>query len=71
MVCDLEPEILTAPPGELRSLKYPFLTHIAMVESDAPLGAIELWESFLARGADVAPGWLFQVGECFECFWVG
>ena len=56
ILCDLEPAIGTASPGRLASLKFPFLRRLAMVDSDAPDGAIESWGSFLARGADVPRG---------------
>jgi fatty-acyl-CoA synthase len=50
----LEPEMETAKTGMLRSLRFPFLTHLAMVDGDDGLGAIEGWSSFLARGAAVS-----------------
>jgi fatty-acyl-CoA synthase len=49
----LEPQIATAAPGGIASLKFPFLRHVAMIDGDEPFGAIEGWSSFLARGADV------------------
>lgn len=52
MVTALEPAIASAQPGELVSLKYPFLRHIASVGGGA--GAIEDWNDFLSRGRDVA-----------------
>jgi fatty-acyl-CoA synthase len=55
IVTGLEPQIATAAPGELASTKFPFLRHIAMVDTDEPLGGIEGWSTFLARGEDVAP----------------
>ncbi|MDR2857472.1 MAG: AMP-binding protein [Novosphingobium sp.] len=55
IVTGLEPEISTAAPGALASLKFPFLRHLAMVDSDRGQGAIEGWSTFLARGNDVAP----------------
>jgi fatty-acyl-CoA synthase len=50
---ELEPEIRTAAPGEFASTRYPFLRHLAFVDSDERWGAIEGWQSFLARGRDV------------------
>jgi fatty-acyl-CoA synthase len=50
---DLEPAIGTASAGRLASLRFPFLRRLAIVDGDAPAGAIESWSSFLARGADV------------------
>jgi len=54
IVTGLEPQIATAAPGELASLKFPFLRHLAMVDSDQGQGAIEGWSTFLARGKDVS-----------------
>ncbi|GAA0336378.1 FadD3 family acyl-CoA ligase [Sphingomonas oligophenolica] len=55
MLCDLDRGIGSARPGALASIKFPYLRHLAMLDSDMPLGAIERWESFLARGAAVDP----------------
>ena len=55
MMAELEPRVASAAPGRLASLKFPFLTHLAMVDSDDGLGAIEGWRTFLARGAAVSP----------------
>jgi fatty-acyl-CoA synthase len=55
IVTGLEPQVATAAPGELASTKFPFLRHVAMVDTDEPLGGIEGWLTFLARGEDVAP----------------
>ncbi|GAA0318803.1 FadD3 family acyl-CoA ligase [Sphingomonas oligophenolica] len=52
MVAALEPETLSAPPGGLASLNFPFLRHIASVGGGP--GMIEDWGSFLARGAAVS-----------------
>ncbi|MGI5329548.1 class I adenylate-forming enzyme family protein [Actinomadura nitritigenes] len=46
----LEPEVATAAPGGLLSARYPYLRHIAAVGEDAPDGAVDTWEAFLARG---------------------
>lgn len=50
IVIDLEPAIATAKPSEVVSLKFPYLHHLAVLDSDAGLGAIEGWSAFLARG---------------------
>jgi Long-chain acyl-CoA synthetases (AMP-forming) len=54
---DLVPEAGTAKPGEIESLDYPYLRHLAMCGPDTGdgEGAIEGWSRFLARGADVPP----------------
>jgi fatty-acyl-CoA synthase len=55
ILVELEPAIATARPGELKSLKFPFLRYIAMVDDDEGFGAIEGWSTFRARAATVAP----------------
>ena len=55
MLCGIEPAIAQAAPGSLQSLTFPFLRHLAMVDSDQPLGAIECWDAFLARGFVISP----------------
>lgn len=55
VVAELEPKIATAVPGALVSYKFPFLRHLAMVDSDKAEGAIEGWPDFLARGKQVLP----------------
>ncbi len=54
MLAELEPAILTAQPGQIASLRFPFLRRIAAIGSDAPTGAIEAWDSFLRGGDDIA-----------------
>ncbi len=56
MLCELEPAIGAAQPGALATPGLPFLRRLAMVESEAPLGAIETWEAFLTRGRSVDDG---------------
>lgn len=55
ILVDLEPKIGTAAPGTVESVKFPFLRHLAVVDSDEGLGAIEGWSTFLARGNAVDP----------------
>jgi fatty-acyl-CoA synthase len=60
VLTDLEPAIRTAEPGRLRSSRFPFLRHLAMVEpADAHAGAIEQWSAFLRRG-DATPATLVE-----------
>ena len=54
MLAGIEPLVASSAPGELAAPALPFLRHIALVDSDEGLGAIEGWSSFIARGADVA-----------------
>lgn len=54
IVIGLEPQVGSARPGEVASTRYPWLRHLAVVDSDEGQGAIEGWSAFLARGADVA-----------------
>jgi fatty-acyl-CoA synthase len=52
MLAALEPAITSATPGALVSKAYPYLTHIATVGTAT--GAVEGWDDFVARGAEVA-----------------
>jgi fatty-acyl-CoA synthase len=51
---ELEPEIRSAKPGQLRSLKYPFLRHLVVVGAPGNGGAIESWDDFLKRGQEIS-----------------
>jgi fatty-acyl-CoA synthase len=53
MVTELEPALATGAPGKLASLRYPYLRHVAMIDSDEGQGGIEGWSAFLARGKGV------------------
>ncbi len=55
MLVELEPTVATAAPGDFASTRFAFLRHIAVVDGDSGLGAIEGWREFLARGESVAP----------------
>lgn len=55
MLAELEPQVKTSAPGALASLRFPFLRHLALVDSDEGVGAIEGWSTFLARGEAVSP----------------
>jgi len=57
MLTALEPSLASVAPGAVRSVRYPFLRHLAMVGEGAETtrGAIEDWRSFLARGDAVDP----------------
>jgi fatty-acyl-CoA synthase len=54
MLAELEPAILTAPPGQIASLRFPFLRRIAALGDDAAMGAVESWEDFLRSGDAIA-----------------
>ncbi|MET0239056.1 MAG: class I adenylate-forming enzyme family protein [Sphingobium sp.] len=54
MLVDLEPAIGSTSPRALISVKFPFLRELAMLDGDAPLGAIEIWDGFLASGDAIA-----------------
>ena len=47
-IAALEPDIASASPGALASLRFPFLRHIVSIGGGS--GAIEDWDAFLARG---------------------
>jgi fatty-acyl-CoA synthase len=55
MLAGLEPRIAIEEPGNLDSLKFPFLRQIAAVDSENTTGVIEGWGQFLARGAKIWP----------------
>lgn len=55
MFAELEPAIANAVPGDLVSTRFPYLRHMAMVDSDENYGAIEGWNAFLTRGRSVSP----------------
>jgi fatty-acyl-CoA synthase len=55
ILTELEPLLATSTGGQLHSRKFPFLRHLAMVDATEPCGAIESWQTFLSRGASVAP----------------
>jgi fatty-acyl-CoA synthase len=50
---DLEPEIRTSSPGQLKSLNFPFLRRLAGIGVNGETGAIEAWSEFLAYGKTV------------------
>jgi acyl-CoA synthetase (AMP-forming)/AMP-acid ligase II len=55
MLGDLDPKIRRVRPGKLASVKFPFLRYLAMIDSEEPVvGAIEDWESFVARGTNTS-----------------
>ncbi|MBB4860150.1 fatty-acyl-CoA synthase [Novosphingobium chloroacetimidivorans] len=51
---ELEPLALKAEPGALQSERYPFLRYLATIDGGEPIGMIESWSAFLARGRDIA-----------------
>lgn len=53
MLAGLEPAIETAGPGQLKSVRYPFLSHIAQVDGEEGWGAVEGWSVFRARGREI------------------
>ena len=53
MLAALEPQIASAEPGRLVSANFPFLRRLVVVDDDAPTGAIESWQAFLAHGEGV------------------
>jgi fatty-acyl-CoA synthase len=55
VVADLEPSVGTSLPGQLESLKFPFLRRLAAVDDPNGSGAIESWSAFLQHGQSVPP----------------
>ncbi|MCB2078470.1 MAG: AMP-binding protein [Novosphingobium sp.] len=54
VLLELEPGLKTSAPGEIVSLRFPYLRHVAFVDTDEGEGAIEGWRTFLDRGNDVS-----------------
>ncbi len=54
-LCELEPRIADPASTPLSSPRFPFLQRIVALGSDAPIGAIQPWDSFIALGMDVDP----------------
>jgi fatty-acyl-CoA synthase len=55
LLAELEPQLLSAQPGQIRSLQFPFLRQVVTADSDENAGAVEGWKDFLARGNSVSP----------------
>lgn len=55
ILCELEPAIATSTPGALRSVAFPYLRHLVRVDNETSEGAMEGWQTFLARGQGIAP----------------
>lgn len=55
VLAELEPKMTSSVPGKLVSHRFPYLRHLAVVDSDESVGAFESWNEFLARGQDIAP----------------
>lgn len=53
MLAELEPAIASAAPGALASIRLPFLRRLVMLGEGQEHGAIEGWNTFLARGVGV------------------
>lgn len=66
LLWELEPGISSAEPGQLSSLRFPFLRHLAAVDSDCADGVIEPWADFLKRGASVTPEFIDATSASVE-----
>jgi len=53
MLVELEPAVAGAGAGELASLTFPFLRHVAAIGGGT--GMVENWDEFLSRGEGVSP----------------
>jgi acyl-CoA synthetase (AMP-forming)/AMP-acid ligase II len=53
MLRALEPAIDGAPPGELRSGRFPYLRRLAMLDAPEAVGCVEPWDRFLESGEGV------------------
>jgi fatty-acyl-CoA synthase len=63
LLAELEPQVISAAPGALRSTKFPFLRRLVVLDSvtaetgSAPdAKAVETWKGFLAAGKTVGDG---------------
>lgn len=54
ILTDLVPGMSDSSPGHLKSSEYPYLRHLATVDSEESMGAIQGWSAFLARGNTVS-----------------
>ena len=54
MLLAFEPALADFAPGAVRSLRYPYLRHVAMLDAIAGTGVVETWAGFLARGSLVS-----------------
>lgn len=50
---NLEPQVTSSKPGELASVKFPFLRRLALVDDGQVRGAIESWSTFLGHGESI------------------
>jgi fatty-acyl-CoA synthase len=55
ILCELEPQIRTARPGEIASIEFPFLRRLAIVGDATDVKAIESWSAFLRHGEKTSP----------------
>lgn len=55
MLTELEPRTAIEKPGELDSIKFPFLRYVAAIDSEQTVGAVESWNDFLRRGVKIWP----------------
>jgi fatty-acyl-CoA synthase len=53
VLIELDGTIGTGAPGGLASVRFPFLRHLAALDMLEAAGAIESWQGFLSRGAEV------------------
>lgn len=66
MLCELEPALADGQPGEIASQKFPYLRHVALIDSDDGQGAIEGKAAFLSRGNDVADSLVEAMADAVE-----
>lgn len=53
MLLDMEPQIATSAPGQLASLKFPYLRRLVVLDEGEATGAIIRWADFLDQGVKV------------------
>jgi acyl-CoA synthetase (AMP-forming)/AMP-acid ligase II len=62
ILCDLEPQIHTARPGEIASIEFPFLRRLVVVGDAPDVKAIESWAAFLRHGDETSPAMVEAAG---------
>jgi len=63
MLGQLEHRIADGEPGQLKSTRFPFLRHLAVVGATPAGGAVESWANFLARGAVTPPALVAAIAD--------
>jgi fatty-acyl-CoA synthase len=63
ILAELEPAFLSCSPGQVKSTKFPFLRHLAVVGMQRGAGAVEAWEQFLIRGDEISSSLVAAIAD--------